>query len=92
MPLDYVSFSTGTFYLGTQERKWKNQVPVHHSYFSIFYITYHSEDKGRQFGLKSRKRSEIAEQTTEYYTPFNEQHNDGSILIYRNGKNTDNPD
>jgi hypothetical protein len=55
----------------------------------------HSEEKGRQFGLKSHKRSKIAEQTTEYYTPFNNQHSDmtcwqgRSILIYQNGKNTD---
>jgi hypothetical protein len=42
-----VSFSTGTFYLGTKIKE-----PGTSSYFSIFYITYHSEDKGRQFGLK----------------------------------------
>ena len=32
--------------------------------------------KGDNLALKSRKRSEIKEQTTEYYTPFNEQHSD----------------
>jgi hypothetical protein len=34
------------------------------------------EGKGRQFGLKSRKRSEIADQTTEYYTPNETWSND----------------
>jgi hypothetical protein len=43
---DHVSFSTGTFFISEprNEKKQKKQVPVHHLYFSIFYITYHSED------------------------------------------------
>ena len=42
--------------------------------------------KEDNLALKSRKRSEIAEQTTEYYTSFNEQHSDTTCrqVVYFN--------
>jgi hypothetical protein len=45
--------------------------------------TYHSKDKGRQFGLKIVQKKRKSR---------NKQVASRSILIYRNGKNTDNRD
>jgi hypothetical protein len=64
------AFGGFTFPFGSGSKQ-RLRTAVHHSYFSIFYITYHSEDKGRQFGLKiAQKKRNRGTNNRILYTVF----------------------